>query len=79
MRLLASVKGNPGFLASWDVNEDGSLSEDFVMNTPSDGGLLSGLSNIGASKDVPALVVTDAALGEFLLRYKFTEGRYQHS
>ncbi|KAK7443215.1 hypothetical protein VKT23_015812 [Stygiomarasmius scandens] len=69
LRLLASVKGNPGFLASWDVNEDGSLSEDFVMNTPSDGGLLSGLSNIGASKDVPALVVTDAALGVNVFKF----------
>ncbi|KAF5328923.1 hypothetical protein D9758_016820 [Tetrapyrgos nigripes] len=68
-RLLVSVKGNPGFVASWDVNEDGSLSPDFVKNTPSDGGLLSGLSNIGKSKDIPALVITDAALGVNVFKF----------
>ncbi|THU86833.1 hypothetical protein K435DRAFT_921891 [Dendrothele bispora CBS 962.96] len=78
-RLLASVKGDPGFLASWDVLEDGSLSAEFIPNKPDQGGLLSGLSNIGASKDVPALVVTDAALGVNVFKFDNQQVKSQAS
>jgi hypothetical protein len=40
-QLFASVKGDgttPGFLASWDVAADGSLSTDFIKTDPAAGG-----------------------------------------
>lgn len=44
-QLIASVKGDPttntvGFLATWDISEDGSLSQVFQTTTPGQGGLL---------------------------------------
>lgn len=42
-QLIASVKGvppTPGFLAVWDVADDGSLSESFASVAPAEGGLL---------------------------------------
>ena len=44
-QLVASVKGDPvsktpGFLAAWDIDNDGSLSQDFNVVSPAEGGLL---------------------------------------
>ncbi|EJD45997.1 hypothetical protein AURDEDRAFT_113892 [Auricularia subglabra TFB-10046 SS5] len=64
-KLVASVKGsppNPGFLAVWDVQADGSLSENFQAITPPTGGLLPfGMSNFPANP--AAMIVTDAGIG----------------
>ena len=42
-KLIASVKGvppTPGFLAVWDVADDGTLSENSTQIAPGQGGLL---------------------------------------
>jgi len=63
-QLFAAVKGNPdapGFIAAWEVAEDGSLSEKFVSNAPAGGGALPfGMTFINGG---PALLSTDPALG----------------
>lgn len=62
--LIASVKGippQPGFLAVWDVAEDGSLSEDFQSIAPGPGGLLPFSMTIIPGKD--AILATDAGIG----------------
>jgi len=65
--LFAAVKGNPdanltGFIAAWDIQSDGSLSENFTqINSPNGGGLPFSLANIQGSNG--ALFVTDAAIG----------------
>ncbi|THU94072.1 hypothetical protein K435DRAFT_799182 [Dendrothele bispora CBS 962.96] len=41
------------FKSTWGILEDSSLSAECIPDKPNQGGLLSGLSNIGASKDVP--------------------------
>lgn len=64
--LVAAVKGNPdanvtGFLASWDVLADGSLSSNFTeVPLPQGGALPFSLANIAGKN---ALFVTDAAIG----------------
>ena len=64
-RLTVSVKGvppTPGFLATWDVSSDGTLSPDFTKATPSAGGLLPfSLSLIPGKQD--AFFATDAGIG----------------
>ncbi|KAL0573688.1 hypothetical protein V5O48_008259 [Marasmius crinis-equi] len=63
-QLVASVKGvppNPGFLAVWDVSEDGSLSKDFRSIAPAKGGLLPFSMTIIPGKN--AILATDAGIG----------------
>jgi len=65
-QLIASVKGDPntktpGFLATWDVASDGSLSQDFKSVTPGAGGLLPFSMTIIPGKN--AILATDAAIG----------------
>jgi len=63
-QLFAAVKGvppTPGFLAAFDVAQDGSLSSDFTTSTPASGGLLPfGMTAIPGTK---AVLSTDAAVG----------------
>ncbi|CAL1706265.1 unnamed protein product [Somion occarium] len=64
-KLIASVKGTPpnqpGFLAVWDVAEDGTLSKDFTSIAPAAGGLLPfSLTNINGMN---AVLATDAGVG----------------
>ncbi|KAF8323965.1 hypothetical protein DL93DRAFT_2162066 [Clavulina sp. PMI_390] len=61
--LLVSVKGappTPGFVAKWDVADDGSLSQNFTPLTASAGGLPFGMSLIPGKN---ALLATDPAVG----------------
>jgi WD40 repeat protein len=63
-KLLVSVKGvppTPGFVASWDVAEDGSLSANFTANPPAQGGLLPFSMSIIPGKN--AVLATDAGIG----------------
>lgn len=62
--LIASIKGTPptpGFLAVWDVNSDGSLSQDFKKVAPASGGLLPFSMTVIPGKN--AILATDAGLG----------------
>ncbi|KAF7303514.1 hypothetical protein MIND_00580500 [Mycena indigotica] len=62
-RLFVSVKGSkdaPGFLAAWDVADDGSLSADFVKNVP-DGG--ANPASLTAIRGADALMNTDIGKG----------------
>lgn len=62
--LLVSVKGippTPGFVASWDVADDGSLSADFTASPPAEGGLLPFSMSIIPGKN--AVLATDAGIG----------------
>jgi len=63
-KLLVSVKGvppTPGFVASWDVADDGSLSANFTANPPTQGGLLPFSMSIIPGKN--AVLATDAGIG----------------
>lgn len=63
-QLIASVKGvppKPGFLAVWDVAQDGTLSKDFKQVAPAKGGLLPFSMTIIPGKN--AILATDAGLG----------------
>ncbi|KAL0573677.1 hypothetical protein V5O48_008274 [Marasmius crinis-equi] len=63
-QLVASVKGvppTPGFLAVWDVNQDGSLSKEFRSVAPAQGGVLPFSMNIIPGKK--AIFATDPAIG----------------
>ena len=63
-KLIASVKGlppTPGFLAVWDVAEDGSLSENNAVVAPGDGGLLPFSMTVIPGQN--ALLATDAGVG----------------
>jgi hypothetical protein len=65
-RLFASVKGAPGapgFIAAWDVAEDGSLSQEFEKNVPTGGGALPFSMTFVRGNDGPAILNTDPALG----------------
>jgi len=72
-QLFAAVKGvppTPGFIATFDVAQDGSLSSDFVASTPASGGALPfGMTNIPGTK---ALLSTDAAIGYTI--FDFSKG-----
>jgi hypothetical protein len=63
-KLLVSVKGvppTPGFVASWDVADDGSLSANFTASPPAQGGLIPFSMSIIPGKN--AVLATDAAIG----------------
>ncbi|RDB25934.1 hypothetical protein Hypma_006579 [Hypsizygus marmoreus] len=63
-QLVASVKGippQPGFLAVWDIGNDGSLSTDFQSIAPEKGGLLPFSMTIIPGQN--AILATDAGLG----------------
>jgi hypothetical protein len=63
-QLVASVKGTPptpGFLAMWNVEQDGSLSADFQKVAPEKGGLLP--FSMTAIPGKNAILATDAGLG----------------
>ncbi len=63
-KLLVSVKGvppTPGFVASWDVADDGSLSANFTASPPAQGGLLPFSMSIIPGKN--AVLATDAGIG----------------
>ena len=64
-KLVASVKGtppaDPGFLAVWDVSQDGTLSADFTKIGAPTGGLLPfSMTNINGRN---AILATDAGVG----------------
>jgi len=62
--LIVSVKGippQPGFLAVWDVAQDGSLSKDFQSITPGKGGLLPFSLTVIPGQN--AIFATDAGIG----------------
>ncbi|TDL19074.1 hypothetical protein BD410DRAFT_727624 [Rickenella mellea] len=63
-KLIASVKGvppTPGFLATWDIAADGTLSQNFTQSTPSAGGLLPFSMTVIPGKN--AVLATDAGIG----------------
>jgi len=63
-KLIASVKGvppTPGFLATWDIGSDGSLSAEPVKSTPASGGLLPFSMTVIPGKN--AILATDAGIG----------------
>ncbi|KAF4623301.1 hypothetical protein D9613_002396 [Agrocybe pediades] len=63
-KLIASVKGvppTPGFLATWDIAADGSLSAEPVKSTPASGGLLPFSMTVIPGKN--AILATDAGIG----------------
>ncbi|KAI0741672.1 hypothetical protein C8Q80DRAFT_1110493 [Daedaleopsis nitida] len=63
-QLIASVKGvppTPGFIAVWDVQDDGSLSADFKSIEPPSGGALPFSMTLIPGKN--AVLATDPALG----------------
>src|SRR5258706_155708 len=63
-KLLFSVKGvppTPGFVASWDVADDGSLSANFTASPPAQGGLLPFSMSIIPGKN--AVLAADAGIG----------------
>ncbi|KZT33637.1 hypothetical protein SISSUDRAFT_395537 [Sistotremastrum suecicum HHB10207 ss-3] len=63
-KLFASVKGvppKPGFIATWDVNQDGSLSQNFKSSTPAKGGMLP--FSITPIPGKNAVLNTDAGVG----------------
>ncbi|TFK68243.1 hypothetical protein BDN72DRAFT_769572 [Pluteus cervinus] len=63
-KLHASVKGvppQPGFIASFDVESDGSLSKDFTPSVPAQGGLLPFSMTVIPGKN--AILATDAGIG----------------
>jgi hypothetical protein len=74
-KLHVAVKGAPdsdlGYVATWDVGRDGSLSSTFVKTAPPPGaGMFPfGMSNIVGAKD--AVMVTDPGLG--LTVYDFSK------
>ncbi|KAJ7097198.1 hypothetical protein B0H15DRAFT_902565 [Mycena belliarum] len=68
-RLFASVKGSKdaaGFVAAWTVNADGSLSDDFVKNTP-DGG--QNPASLTVVRGADALMNTDIGRGINILDF----------
>ncbi|OCH94370.1 hypothetical protein OBBRIDRAFT_722902 [Obba rivulosa] len=63
-QLIASVKGvppTPGFLAVWDIDSDGSLSESFTAIQPQPTGALPFSMTVIPGQD--ALLVTDPGVG----------------
>ena len=63
-KLLVSVKGippTPGFVASWDIADDGSLSANFTASPPAQGGLIPFSMSIIPGKN--AVLATDAGIG----------------
>ncbi|OCH94362.1 hypothetical protein OBBRIDRAFT_789268 [Obba rivulosa] len=63
-QLIASIKGippTPGFLAMWDIDSDGSLSENFTSVSPQPTGALPFSMTVIPGQD--ALLVTDPGVG----------------
>jgi len=63
-KVIVSVKGippTPGFLATWDIAADGSLSAEPVKSTPASGGLLPFSMTVIPGKN--AILATDAGVG----------------
>jgi len=63
-QLIASIKGippTPGFLAIWDIADDGSLSENFTSVAPPNGGLLP--FSMTSIPGTSAVLVTDPGIG----------------
>lgn len=65
-QLIASIKGDPttktsGFLATFDISADGSLSQDFQTIFPAQGGLLPFSMTVIEGKN--AILATDPAMG----------------
>jgi len=63
-QLIASIKGippTPGFLAIWDIADDGSLSENFTSVAPPSGGLLP--FSMTSIPGTSAVLVTDPGIG----------------
>lgn len=63
-QLIASIKGTPptpGYLAVWEVNKDGSLSQDHTIIAPPTGGLLPFSMTVIPGNN--ALLVTDPGVG----------------
>lgn len=63
-KLLATVKGvppTPGFLAAWDIEANGTLSNEFQASTPAPGGLLPFSATPVNGQN--ALLVTDPGAG----------------
>ncbi|KAG7096818.1 hypothetical protein E1B28_004227 [Marasmius oreades] len=75
-QLVTSVKGvppNPGFLAVWDVNQDGSLSKNFRSIAPSKGGLLPFSMTLIPGKN--AILATDAGVGFDIFDFSASENK----
>jgi len=63
-QLVASIKGTPptpGFLAVWNVSQDGTLSDDFAQVAPGQGGLLPFSMTVVPGEN--AILATDAGVG----------------
>jgi hypothetical protein len=63
-QLVASIKGTPptpGFLAVWNVSQDGTLSDDFAQVAPGQGGLLPFSMTVVPGQN--AILATDAGVG----------------
>jgi len=79
-KLRVSVKGNtsvPGFLGTWAVNPDGSLSSSFTTAMPpslSDGPAQYGMVNVVGAKD--AVLVSDAVIGATVYDFSTPQTRF---
>ncbi|PPQ69337.1 hypothetical protein CVT26_002569 [Gymnopilus dilepis] len=75
-KVIAAVKGvptAPGFLATWTVSPDGSLSSEFAKSSPASGGALPfSLTPIPGSN---AYLATDPAIGVDIFDFGGTNGR----
>jgi hypothetical protein len=75
-KLVASVKGvppTPGFLATWEIAADGSLSAEPVKSTPSSGGLLPFSMTVIPGKN--AILATDAGVGFDIFNFADAKGK----
>lgn len=79
-KVRVSVKGTPtvpGFIATWSVNADGSLSSSFTKSMPpsvSDGALPFGIENVIGAKD--AVLASDVDLGVTVYDFSKTPTAY---
>jgi hypothetical protein len=67
----------PGFVATWDVASDGSLSASFVKSMPpsvKDGALPFGIVNVVGAKD--AVLASDVDLGATVYDFSKAQTRY---
>ena len=76
-KLFAAVKGNPpqpGFIATWDVQHDGSLSQNFDKSVPEGGALPFSMTPIPGTG---ALLNTDPGIGYNI--FDFSKGNVASS